>query len=170
MPVNLERTISMALADMFLLIEGQKTGKISGESKDAVYPGQIQILDWSWGMSSSASMAGTSATNRTALSELSIVKNVDTASTALMSVMRSNEVIKKGVITVRKAGNNPLDYFQIIIEKGRITAYAVGSQTGPVLTEKLSIAFEKIEVHYSAQDDTGGKKATSTFSAQVTNN
>jgi hypothetical protein len=25
-------------------------------------------------------------------------------------------------------------------------------------------------VHYSAQDDTGGKKATSTFSAQVTNN
>ena len=64
----------MALEDMFLLIEGQKTGKINGESNDAVYPGQIQIAGWSWGMSSSSSMGGMGASSKASLSELSISK------------------------------------------------------------------------------------------------
>ena len=160
----------MALEDMFLLIEGQKTGKISGESRDAVYPGQIQVSGWSWGMSSSSSMGGMGASGKAALSELGISKGVDTASTALMSVMRNNEVIKKGVLTVRKAGSKPLDYFKIIFERARITSYSVGSQSGPELTEQLSIAFEKIEVQYCAQDDSGGAKGTSTFTAEVIKN
>ena len=158
----------MALEDMFLLIEGQKTGKINGESSDAVYSGQIQVNGWSWGMSGSSSMGGMGASSKTALSELSISKSVDTASTALMSVMRNNEVIKKGILTVRKAGSKPLDYFKIIFERARITSYSVGSQSGPDLSEQLSIAFEKIEVQYCAQDENGGKKGTSTFSAEIT--
>jgi type VI secretion system secreted protein Hcp len=160
----------MALGDMFLSIEGQKTGKILGESKDAEYPGQIQILGWTWGMTSSASMGSSAGSTKTALSEINISKNVDTASTALMSVMRSNELIKRGVITVRKAGTNPIDYFKITFERARITSHTIGSQAGPELMEQLSIAFEKIEVQYSAQDATGGKKGTSTFAADVTNN
>ena len=158
----------MALGDMFLYIEGQKTGKILGESKDAVYSGQMHINGWSWGMSSSGSMGGGTGSAKTALSEISISKDVDTASTALMSVMRNNEQIKKGVITVRKAGSKPIDYFKIIFEKARITSHTVGSQSGPELTEQLSIAFEKIEVQYCAQDDSGGAKGASTFTAEVT--
>ena len=160
----------MALADMFLLIEGQKTGKIKGESKDLVYPEHIQILGWTWGMSSSASMGGGDISAKTALSELHISKNVDTATTALMSVMRNNEVIKKGVLTVRKSGGKPIDYFKLIFERGRITSHTIASQSGPELTEQLSIAFEKIEVQHCAQDDTGAKKAASTFTAEVDRN
>jgi type VI secretion system secreted protein Hcp len=84
--------------------------------------------------------------------------------------MRTNEVIKKGVLTVRKSGSNPVDYLKIIFEKARITSYSVGSQSGPELTEQLSISFERIEVQYSGQENTGGKKATSSFTAQVTDN
>jgi type VI secretion system secreted protein Hcp len=162
----------MALGDMFLHIEGQKTGKILGESKDLVYPGQMHINGWSWGMSSSGSMGGAAGPAKTALSEISISKNVDAASTALMSVMRNNELIKKGVITVRKAGSKPIDYFKIVFEKARITSHTVGSQSEsePELTEQLSIAFEKIEVQYSAQDDSGAAKATSSFTAEVIKN
>lgn len=156
----------MALADMFLLMEGQRTGKITGESKDAAYAGQIAVTGWSWGMSS-ASVGGMSEASRSALSELNIVKEVDTASTALMSVMRNNELIKKGVLTVRKAGSKPLDYFKIVFERARITSYDVGSDGGPELNERLSIAFEKIEVQYFVQDDTGGKKGGSTFMTEV---
>jgi type VI secretion system secreted protein Hcp len=159
----------MAIADMFLLIEGQKTGKIVGESKDAVYPGQIDVVAWSWGMST-ATVSGMTESPRTALSELNVVKKVDTASTALMSVMRTNELIKKGVLTVRKAGSKPMDYFTVAFERARITAYDVSSNDGPELTERLSIAFEKIEIQYFAQDDKGAKKGGSTFMAEVTKN
>lgn len=157
----------MAKSDMFLLIEGQKTGAIKGESVDKVYPGQIDVLGWSWGMNSSAAMAGASGGLKTSLSELRIFKSVDAASTPLMSVMRSGELIKKAVLTVRKAGGVQIDYFTLTIERGRITAYEVGAQSGPDLNEQLSIAFEKIEVQYFAQDDKGARKGGSTFGTEV---
>lgn len=157
----------MAKSDMFLLIEGQKTGAIKGESADKIYPGQIDIYGWSWGMSSSGAMAGSGGGLKTSLTEIRISKQVDAASTPLMSVMRSGEVIKKAVLTVRKAGTVPIDYFILTVERGRITSYEVGSPGGPELSEQLSIAFEKIDVQYFAQDEKGARKGGSTFNTEV---
>lgn len=157
----------MAKGDMLLLIDGQKTGPIKGESADKTYPGQIDILDWSWGMDSASTLGGAGAGSKTSLSSLRIVKAVDTASTPLMSLMRTGELIKKAVLTVRKAGGVQIDYFTLTIERGRITAYEVASHSGPELTERLSIAFEKIEVQYFAQDEKGARKGASAFSTEV---
>jgi type VI secretion system secreted protein Hcp len=159
----------MAKGDMFLLIDGQKTGTIKGESADKVYPGQIDVLGWSWGMASSTVMGGASGGAKTSLSELRVTKAVDAATTALMSVMRSGEIVKKAVLTVRKAGGTQVDYFTLTIERGRITGLDVTSDPagGPDLLEQLSIAFEKIEVQYFAQDDKGARKGGSTFTTQV---
>jgi type VI secretion system secreted protein Hcp len=157
----------MASADMFLLLEGQRTGFVKGESTDSVYPGQIDVLGWAWGMTSSAAIGGAGGAAKTALSELRIRKQADTATTGLMSVMRNGEVIKKAVLTVRKGGGVPIDYFTLSIQQGRITAYELESQAGPVLSEQLSIAFEKIEVQYFAQDSKGARKGGSTFSTEV---
>jgi type VI secretion system secreted protein Hcp len=160
----------MAKADMFLRLTGQKTGAVKGESDVKGHEGEIELLGWSWGMSSSGAMGGAGPAARTALSELRIDKRTDTASTQLMSVMRSNELIKEAVLTVRKAGvNPPVDYFVITILKGRITSFDIGNGAAgnPELNEKLSIAFEQIDITYAAQDDKGGKKAGSTFTAQV---
>ncbi len=157
----------MAKSDMFLLIEGQKTGAIKGESVDKVYPAQIDVSGWSWGMGSSGAMAGSGGGLKTSLTEIRISKMVDAASTPLMSVMRSGELIKKAVLTVRKAGTVPIDYFILTIERGRITSYEVGSAGGPELSEQLSIAFEKIDVQYFAQDEKGARKGGSTFNTEV---
>jgi type VI secretion system secreted protein Hcp len=157
----------MASPDMFLLVEGQSTGTVKGESADSVYPGQIDVLGWSWGMSSSAAIGGGGGAVKTALSELRIRKLADTATTALMSVMRNGEVIKRAVLTVRKSGGNPIDYFVVKVEQGRITSYDVESQGGPEVSEQFSIAFERIEVQYYEQAQSGARKASSTFSTQV---
>jgi len=152
---------------MFLLIEGQRTGAVKGESADSVYPGQINVLGWSWGMSSSAAIGGGGGAAKKALSELRIRKLADTASTALMAVMRNGEVIKKAVLTVRKSGGNPIDYFIVKVEQGRITSYDVESQGGPLVSEQFSIAFERIEIQYFEQDQNGARKAGSTFNTEV---
>lgn len=157
----------MAIGDMLLLVEGQRTGVIKGESGDRLYPDQIDIFGWSWGMSSSTDSGGAGVGLKTSLSELHISKRVDRASTPLMAVMRSGELIKKATLTVRKAGGLQIDYFTLTIERGRITACEVGSQSGPELTERLSIAFEKIEIQYFMQDAKGARKAATEFSTEV---
>lgn len=158
----------MAKKDLFLLLESTRTGLVRGEVSDPAHDGEMAVEDWSWGMSSGSAM-GDGKAARTALSELRVVRWVDAASTALMSVMRSNELIKRAVLTVRKAGGTgPIDYFVLTIERGRITSYDVSTSDEPgTLRESLTIAFEKIEIQYSKQSTKGAKQAASLFSADL---
>ena len=160
----------MSNADMFLRLEGKSTGLVKGESNVAEHPDEIEISDWSWGMTGSSALGGAGTGVRTALSELRLGKGCDRSTTQLMSVMRANEPIKKAVLTVRKAGTvPPVDYLIITIQNGRITSHTIGT-TVPgqcELTESLSIAFEQIEVKYSPQSSRGTKEAALTFQTQV---
>lgn len=157
----------MSQKDMFLKLESARAGPVKGEARDPVHEGEMTVLDWSWGMRSGA-MSGAGSAVKTALSELRIVKLADSASTGLMSVMRNNDLVKKAVLSVRKAGGTAIDYFVVTVERGRITSYEVDSASDAAeLTETLLIAFEKIEVEYHSQDATGARLAGSTFSADV---
>ena len=160
----------MAKGDMHLQMEGKSTGVIRGEANAVAHLGEIEVREWSWGMSGASALGGGGAASRTALSELRITKSVDTASTALMAVMRNNEQIKKAVHSVRKSGGHAaIDYLVITIERGRLTAFDIGTAApdAPELVERLSIAFEKIDVAYSAQDEKGAKTASSPFNAEI---
>lgn len=163
----------MAKADMFLSLEGKTTGVIKGESNVTEHLDEIEINDWSWGMTGSSALGGAGGAVRTALSEIRFGKNTDRATTQLMSVMRNNEVIKKGVLTVRKAGSvPPVDFLVITVKNGRLTSHTIGTETPgePTLVETFSIAFEEIEVQYSAQMTTGLKAAQLSFTTRVHNN
>jgi len=160
----------MAKADMFLKLEGKKTGVVKGEANAPDHPEEIEVFDWSWGMTGPQGLGGAGATSRVALSEIRISKWTDRATTSLMSVMRSNELIKGAVLSVRKSGvSPPIDYLVISIANGRITSHTIGTATPgkPELVETLSIAFEEIEVKYAEQRSTGSKSAEQTFSARV---
>jgi type VI secretion system secreted protein Hcp len=160
----------MAKGDILLRIEGKSTGAITGESASAAFPGAIDVKEWSWGMAGPTALGGAGPASRIALQELRITKGVDRATTALMSVMRSNEPIKKAVLTVRKSGSSPpVDYLVVTIERGRITSFDIGTVAPDQseLVERLSISFEKIEVSYAAQSSLGAKAAASNFIADV---
>jgi type VI secretion system secreted protein Hcp len=160
----------MAKADIFLHIEGKQTGVIKGESNVPEHPEEIEISEWSWGMTGSSALGGAGSRVRTALSELRLGKGTDRATTQLMSVMRNNEVIKKAVLSVRKAGAvPPLDYLTITIENGRITSHTIGTLApdSPTLVESFSIAFEGIEVNYTPQQGSGSKAAQLSFRTSV---
>ncbi|MEO8767177.1 MAG: type VI secretion system tube protein Hcp, partial [Nitrosospira sp.] len=124
-------------------------GPIKGEAQDENHKDEIDVIDWSWGMQAKTALSGGGASPKATLNELSIVKQVDSASTGLMSAMRNNELIKKAVLTVRKAGGDPHEYFKITIEKGRITSLDVDTSSfvsSGYLSERLSLAFQKISV------------------------
>ena len=158
----------MASGDMFLKLEGARSGKVLGESADELHLNEIDIVGWSWGMTTSNAMTGSGAGSKSALSAISFSKLVDSATAPLMSVMRNHELIKEAKLTVRKAGGVQLEFLIITIMQGRIVSYQIAAPTGPVVSEEFSIAFEKIEVEYKAQAQTGGAKGgTFMFSAEA---
>ncbi len=159
----------MARGDIVLRVEGKDTGPISGESLQP--PGAIDVLEWSWRMTGPSSLGGSGPASRCALSELRLTKSVDKASTPLLNVMRSNEVIKKAVLTVRKSGSvPPVDFLIVTLERARLTAIDISTVAPgePTLVEHLSLAFEKIEIAYAGQSGTGSKQAASVFTAAIT--
>jgi len=165
--------MSAGLGDMFLMVKGAKHGLIKGESQDTQHKGEIDILSFSWGMQAKSNVATGVATGRASVHDLKIVKKVDSASTALMLALRTNEPIQKAVLTVRKAGKDQLEYLKITIEQGRVTALDIdkidarGALTdSPELFERVSFSFNKIEVEYVPQGSDGLPQGGMTFADQ----
>ena len=153
---------------MFLMVKGAKHGVIKGESQDDKHKGEIDILSWSWGMSGKASLGGGAASGKATIHDLKVNKRVDSASTALMQALRTNEPISKAVLTVRKAGKGQLEYFKITIEQGRVMSLIVDTvepQGGgvPEFVEHVSFSFNKIEVEYTPQGKDGLPQGGMTF-------
>jgi len=149
-------------------------GPIKGESADLTHPDEIQIKSWTWGMrgnaSATVSAAGKAGSNQVSINELVFTKAVDSATTGLMSALRSNETIKKAVLTVRKAGGtSPVEYLKITLEKARICSVDLRASDAEVqqVVEEVSIGFQKISVEYMPQDGSGGKRGANSFETDI---
>jgi type VI secretion system secreted protein Hcp len=155
--------------DMFLLVKGAKSGLIKGESHDSAHADEIDVLSWSWGMQAQSTLGGGVATGKAIVRELKVVKRVDSASTALMAALRSNELITKAVLTLRKAGKSPLEFLKITIEQGRVTGLTIeaGDSGGsPDVFEDLTFSFNKISVEYVPQGKDGQARGSMMFTDQ----
>jgi len=154
---------------MFFKVKGAKHGQINGEAQDDKHKGEIEVLSWSWGMQGKPSLGGGTASGKATMRELKIVKNVDKASTALMSALRTNEVIKEGILTLRKTGTSKIEYFKITISDGRVMSLDVEAgdeEGGSTLLERVTFSFNKIEVEYTPQGGDGMPQGVTTFQDQ----
>ena len=152
--------------DIFISVKGAKSGVIKGESQDQNHGKEIDVVRWSWGMDSRASLGGGTARSKAVIRELKIVKRVDSASTPLMSALRSNEMISKAVLTQRKAGTTQLEFLKITIEQGRVTSLEIvaGEDGNPTeLFESVSFSFNKITVEYTPQGKDGQAQGSMLF-------
>ena len=146
---------------MFLLIKGARSGLIKGESQDTAHEHEIDVVSWSWGMQARSTLGGGTPTGKSTMRELRILKRVDSASTPLMSALRTNELLTKAVLTVRKAGKAPLEYLKITIERGRVTGLTIDAgdrESAADVFEDVTLSFNKITVEYTPQlpDGQGG--------------
>ena len=166
-------TSSNGTGDMFLLVKGAKHGLIKGEAQDTQHKDEIEVLSWSWGMQGKPSLGGGAASGKASVHDLKIVKRVDSASTALMLALRTNEPITKAVLTLRKAGKSQVEYMKVTIEQGRVMSLSIdgGDSNGTAdVLERVTFSFNKIEVEYVPQGKDGlpqgGMKFEDTWSNQ----
>ena len=164
----------MASGDMFMKIDGAKAGPIKGDSTEPTHLDEINVKSWSWGMRGNASAsisAGSrgAGSNQISVSELTFTKGVDCATTGLMVALRSNEPIKKAVLSLRKAGGSgPLEYLKIVMEKAQIRSVDLRVDAdGITVIETISVAFQKISVEYQGQEVRGGSRGTSLFETDI---
>lgn len=154
---------------MFLSVKGARAGVINGEAQDAVHGKEIDVVSWSWGMQGRPTLGGGVATGKAAMRELIVVKRVDSATTALMAALRTNEIITKAVLTLRKAGKTQLEFLKITIEQGRVSSIAIeggDKAQGAELFERVAFSFNKITVEYVPQGLDGQARGGMVFTDQ----
>jgi type VI secretion system secreted protein Hcp len=140
--------------DMFI-----KIGDLKGESRDKVHKEEIDILAWSWGMSNSGSahVGGGAGAGKVNVQDISFTKWLDKTSPDLMLACCNGKHFDKAVITVRKAGEQPLEYLIITLEELMITSVSTGGSGGEDrLTENVTLNFARVKVNYKEQTPTGG--------------
>jgi type VI secretion system secreted protein Hcp len=139
--------------DIFLKLDG-----IKGEAKDQKHKDEIDVLSWSWGMSQSGTthMGGGGGAGKVNVNDISFTKYIDAASADLAKACCNGKHITKGTLTVRKAGEKPLDFlvieFQELLVAGVHTG-GTGSDDRP--TENISLNFREFHYKYKKQKDDG---------------
>jgi type VI secretion system secreted protein Hcp len=156
-------------ADMFLMLDG-----IKGESTDDKHKGEIDIEAFSWGLAQSGSgHRGTgSGTGKVDVQDIHITKKIDKSSPTLQLACANGKHITKGKITLRKAGENPLEYLTIDLDSVFVSNYQLSYSAGSldVPNETFGLNFVKIKTEYWTQSDKGAKGENANFSWDVAKN
>lgn len=154
--------------DMFIKLDG-----IKGESTDKQYPGEIDVLAWSWGMSQSGTthMGGGGGAGKASFQDLSFTKYIDSSTNALMTALAKGTHVKKAELLVRKAGDGQLDYISIAMEEVIVTSVSTGGSGGEDrLTENVTLNFAKVNFGYKPQTEKGSVEAYKPFVWNIASN
>lgn len=144
--------------DMFAKFDG-----IESESVDSSHKGEIDVLSWSWGVSQSgtAHLGGGAGAGKASVQDLSMTKYVCKASPELIKRTCNGKHIPTVVLTVRKAGEKPLEYLVITLTDVLITSVSTGGSGGEDrLVENLTLNFAMVKVEYTEQAKDGSKGKT----------
>jgi type VI secretion system secreted protein Hcp len=149
--------------DMFMKIDD-----IKGESLDKTHKDSIQVLAWSWGATQSGTthMGGGGGSGKVNVQDLSFTKYIDGSSPNLIKACCNGKHFKQALLTVRKAGENPVEYVKIKLQDVLISSLSTGGSGGEDrLTENVTLNFSKFEFDYTGQkaDGTAGSPIPATW-------
>ena len=154
--------------DMFLKIDG-----LDGESVDAVHTDEMDILAWSWGMSQSGTMhmGKGGGAGKVSVQDISVTKWVDSSSHDLIRKCCNGDHFGEAILTIRKAGKDPLEYLVITMKEIMVTSVSTGGSGGEDrLTENVTLNFKEFEVVYTPQETDGSGGAAKDFSWNIAEN
>ena len=143
-------------SDAFLEIDG-----IKGESTDKDHKDQIEVLSYNWGVSQmasgTASSSGGGTTARADFQDLSIVKELDSASPLLnKACWTGNHVAKVTLRLNRAAGDKRVKYMEYKLENVIVSSVSIGGGGGGIPTESVTFNYGKITTTYTKQARPGG--------------
>jgi type VI secretion system secreted protein Hcp len=157
-------------ADIFLSVQTKRAGKVKGEAVNPGHEEEIVVKGWHWGVAATSALGSTQATSRRAYKGLTVIKQIDSATTALMAALATNDEVKEAKLTMRKAGSEQMDYFLITLQKARVSSVDHATDEGGNTLETLTLQFNKVSVEYRPQKAAGSRGASMTFEDEILNN
>jgi type VI secretion system secreted protein Hcp len=154
--------------DMFL-----KLGDIKGEATDDKHAGEIEVLSWNWGMTQSGNThnATGSGAGKVNVNDITITKYVDASTPNLMRHCARGKVCGSAILTVRKAGDKPLEYIKLALTDVLVTSISTGGSGGEDrLTETISLNFAKFNNTYTPQKPDGSGAGEIIFKYDIQKN
>ena len=139
-----------------------KCGDYKGESVDAKHKDEIDVMSWGWGMAQTGTthMGPGAGGGKVSVQDMSITKYVDKSSPNLMKACCKGTHIPECILTVRKAGNTPLEYVVITMNDCIISSVSTGGSGGEDrLTETVVLNFAKVKLTYVPQKADGSGEA-----------
>lgn len=147
----------MAAESMFLNIPG-----IKGESTVSGYQNQINVYSFSWGASypstNSNTGVGGGTTNKTSFVPLTILKNVDSASTPLYLACAQTAKLQDPVVfTIAKTSSSGSlqAFYTITLTNVYVQSVQASGATGGTPTESLSLIYGYIQWSYTPFNSSG---------------
>lgn len=150
-------------SDIYLHVKTKRAGKLKGEVVAPDHVDDILVKSWNWGMSQGSAMGSGQATARRAYKHLTVVKQIDSASTPLMNALSTNDEVQEARLAMRKAGEEQEDFFSILLGGARVVAIDIEVDEHGTPVERVSFAFTKVEVEYRRQQGGGQAGASSMF-------
>lgn len=128
-----------------------KMDGITGESADAKHRGEIDVLSWSWGVTTSSSthVGGAAVAGRAIPADLRFSHRIDLATPSLIKACASGRHIKEAVVSVQKTGAAPLEFLTIKLSEVTVESVEPGVNTlENNATEIVGLAFSRMEFEY----------------------
>jgi len=153
--------------DMFLKLTG-----IKGESKDKTHSGEIHIESLSWGMTQQGTFgtAHGGGAGKVSFHDISFTKYMDTSTCALSLHCATGKHIPEGLITVRKAGDKPLEYLKIKLNDILVSGISTAGHGSDLLTENVTLNFGKINIEYQEQKPDGSGQPGGSMGFDISQN
>jgi type VI secretion system secreted protein Hcp len=134
-----------------------KIGDIKGESLDDKHKDEIEVLSYSWGVTSTVSVTtgGGGGAGKATFKDLSIVHKIDKATPVLLLACATGEHIKEATITHRRAGKSQQEFLIVKMNDVIITGVAHSGDTAAPGSESVTLAFAKVDLEYRPQKADG---------------
>lgn len=182
-PPGKARPLTQALTFAFLALSGipwcdaadlfLKLDRIPGESLDPRHREDIDLLDWSWGLSNSgnAHTGGGSGAGKVSVRDLTVTKWVDRSTPSLMQATAQGNHLKNATVFVRRPGVRPVEFLKITMSDVLVTGIATAAGNGQDrLPETVTLNFASVTVDYVRVDPLGAPAGQSEFFWDITQN
>ncbi len=150
--------------DYFLKIDG-----IDGEATDSKHTNEIQLESFKWTETQNADFsrgATGGGSGKVQMGTFEFTMRANKASPKLMLKCATGEHIKNATLTCRKAGKDQQEFYKLTLTNILVASYTTASSLeeidpnstateNPEPTDRVQLAFGKIEVEYRAQKQDG---------------
>lgn len=149
--------------DAYLQIDG-----IKGESTDQKHNEWIEVSNVLYSIhqprAEVVSTGGGHTSGRADLLPITFKKLTDIASPVLLQTCAAGKTIPKATFEFMRADSNgnPIPYFRIELENLLIASITPDSGDGGIITERVQLAYSKIQWKYVRQSIRGGTQGNST--------